>query len=336
MRAAELLPGLAEGRRLDESSARAMITAILEGSWDDAETAAALTAMRVRGETAEEIAGAAKALRAHLAPLPIEGASLLDTCGTGGDGLRTFNISTAAAIIAAAAGAKVAKHGNRAVSSTSGSADVLEKLGVRIDAEPERVLAGLESAGLAFFFAPRWHPVMKRVAGVRGKLKFRTIFNLIGPLANPAGARRQLVGAGSLDLAERLAEVLGCLDVERAFVVHGGDGLDEVTLAGPTEVRIVERGQVRAARWTPTDFGLPSVPTESLAVDTAEESAMVIRGVLAGEAGPARLITLANAAAALLAAGLAEDLRHGMEKARAAVDSGAAQATLERWRESTA
>jgi anthranilate phosphoribosyltransferase len=302
----------------------------MEGRAADAEIAAFLTALRVKGETADEIAGAVTALRAHMVPLDTGGRDVLDTCGTGGDGRNTFNISTAAALVAAACGVPVVKHGNRGVSSASGSADVLAALGVKIDAGPDACRRCLAEAGIAFCFAPCFHPAMRHVAEVRKRLRFRTVFNLIGPLANPAGARSQLIGVGRPELLDRLADCLAQLGPTSAYLVHGSDGLDEVTLAGPTAVRRVADGRVEQLTWTPADFGLPVCAGADLHAADARHSAERIRSVLAGSAGPARDIVLANAAAALLAAGRAGSLREGVERAARAVAEGRAAHALER------
>ncbi|MGL4465545.1 MAG: anthranilate phosphoribosyltransferase [Planctomycetia bacterium] len=328
-----ILEQLAAGRRLSSAEAAAAFELLMDGAATEVETAAFLTALRVRGETAEEMAAAARTLRRRLTPPDRPG--LLDTCGVGGDGAATFNISTAAALVVAGCGLIVAKHGNRAVSSTSGSADVLSVLGVQVEAEPAVVLECLDHVGLAFFFAPAWHASMKHVGPVRRQLRFRTIFNLIGPLANPAGADYQLIGVGREETADRLAAALLLLNDEApggraraAAVVVGGDGLDEVTLAAPTSVRVVRGGAIEQHEWTPDDFGLPTYSTHAWRVESPTESAERIRGVLAGRPGPDRDIVLANTAAALWIAGRVVDLREGVATAAASLDDGAAAAKL--------
>jgi anthranilate phosphoribosyltransferase len=258
------------------------------------------------------------------------GRAVLDTCGTGGDGQGTLNISTAAALVAAGCGVAVVKHGNRGVSSASGSADVLLALGVKIDAELDQVGRCLREAGMAFCFAPRFHPAMRHVAEVRKRLRFRTLFNLIGPLANPAGATHQLIGVGRPELLEVLAESLARLGTTRAFLVCGQDGLDEVSLSGPTLVRQVTPDGVRVLEWTPEDFDLPRCTTADLQVRGAQESADRIRAVLAGEPGPAAQVVIANAAAALLASGSVASLPEGVARAALALRNGQAQRVLER------
>ncbi len=327
MPAAELLLRLADGAALSAEDADAAFGEALDGSWGEAELAALLTALRLRGETADELFGAASALRRRAAPLDLGVPGLLDTCGTGGDHAGTFNISTAAALVAAAAGAKVAKHGNRAVSSSSGSADVLECLGVPLLAEPDAVRASLGRFGFAFFFAPHWHPAMAVVRPLRRRLGFRTLFNLLGPLCNPAGAERQVVGVGRRGGGERLldpmAEALQRLGVRNAVVVQGSDGLDEATLAGPTAVRHVTPEGIAMLTWTPEDFGLPRSTAEAWQAADAKASAAILRGIFAGEKGPPRDIVLANAAAALWTAGQVSSLAEGVAQAADALDRGA-------------
>lgn len=325
----EALASLIEGRDLNEDRAVAAIGAIMDGAADDLAVAAFLTALRMKGETADELVGAAHAMRERATAIPIDLPGLLDTCGTGGDGLATFNISTAAALVAAAAGVPVAKHGNRAASSTSGSADVLEALGVRIDLTPAQVAQCVREIGIGFCFAPLCHGAMKNVAPVRGRLGFRTIFNLLGPLTNPAGAAFQIVGAGRVATAELMAQALARLPVERAVVVSGNDELDEVSLWGTSTVFIVENGQIEQTTWEARDLS-PTGPieVETLRVTSPQESADVIRRVLDNEPSPAREIVIANAAAALLAAGRVETIGQGLEMARETVAAGRAAATL--------
>jgi anthranilate phosphoribosyltransferase len=302
---------------------------ILAGRWGDAEIAAVLTALRMKGETAAELSGAASALRDEMVRLPTGRNDVLDTCGTGGDGSGTFNVSTAAALVAAAAGAVVVKHGNRAASSRSGSADVLAELGVPVESGPEWSAACLARCGFAFCFAPTCHPVLARVGPIRRRLGVRTIFNLIGPLANPAGAAYQLLGVGKVDLLDPMAGAVARLGVTRAFLVCGRDGLDEVSLAEPTDVRRVHGKVVEPLVWYPDDFGLGRVLVNELKADGPASSAAMIRSVLAGDDTPAARVTLANAAAALLAAGLAASLGEGVDLARRAVAEGKAQRVLD-------
>ena len=335
IRIADALELLAEGSTLTSDQTRSVVLEIMGGECPDAQIAAYLTALRVRGETVDELVGTASAMREKLPPLALTTTELLDTCGTGGDQSGTFNISTASAIVVAGCGVPVAKHGNRSVSSSSGSADVLTCLGVDLEAEAETVADCLESIGLAFFFAPRWHPAMKHVMAARRLLRFRTIFNLVGPLSNPAGAAFQLVGVGRPEWADKLAEALGRLGTRSAAVVCGEDGLDEVTLAAPTRAVCVEGGKRRIETWTADSFGLPGASGDDWRVDSPGESAAVIQRVLAGESGPCRNIVLANAAVALRVVGRTNDLKDGVELAAQAIDSGEARAKLDKLVEHT-
>ncbi len=320
---------LLAGQSLPEAACTSGFRALLAGQVDDAHAAAFLTALRMKGEAAEELALAVACLREQMTRLvPVRG-PVVDTCGTGGDDSGTFNISTAAAIVVAACGVPVVKHGNKAVSSRSGSADVLRELGVPIEAGPEWSQRCLDRIGFAFCYAPHFHAGMAHVAALRKKLGFRTVFNLIGPLANPALADYQLIGVGQPELLDVLAGALATLRVRRAVLVSGFDGLDEVTLAAPTMVRIVEDDSFYNEEWWPDDFGLETVQLAEIQAQDAAESAALIRGVLANGNGPARRITLANAAAALFAAGVVPNLRAGVEKAEHGLSSGAAQAVLD-------
>lgn len=306
--------------------------AVLDGQAGDAAAAALLTAVRLRGETAEELEGAVRAIRNRMTAWrsPIASTRLLDTCGTGGDGLNSVNLSTAAAIVIAACGVPVVKHGNRAASGNSGSSDVLTALGIAADPEPDILAACLGELNIAFLFAPRFHPGLARLGPIRRQLPFRTLFNLVGPLCNPASPAFQLVGSTDEGRTRLLATVLLRMPhLRRAAVVTGSDGLDEVTLAGPTHALIVDAGTIRSETWRPDDFGLPSVGTEGLRVSGPEESAHRIRRTLAGEPGPVRDYLLANAAAGLR---IADDcsLPEGVRRAAAAIDSGAAE-LLQRW-----
>ena len=303
---------------------------LLAGRVEEALAAALLTALRMKGESAAEIAAAASALREQMLRLVTTSGPVLDTCGTGGDESGTFNISTAAAFVAAGAGVPVVKHGNRAVSSRSGSADVLRELGVPIESGVEWAQKSLDRVGFAFCYAPHFHPGMAHVAPLRRKLGVRTIFNLLGPLANPAGADFQLIGVGNADLLDVLAGALAELNVHRAVLVCGFDGLDEVTLAAPTMVRVVEGDQFYAEEWDRTDFGLEGVALSDIQAANATDSAATVRRVLAGEDGPARRIVLANAAAALWVSGRVPNLRAGVEMAEESIGSGAARGVLAR------
>jgi anthranilate phosphoribosyltransferase len=327
---AELLAALTERRDLSEGQMRALIGAVVAGRCGEVETAALLVALRMKGETAAELAAAAAVLREHMVRLETGRADVLDTCGTGGDGTGTFNISTAAALVAAAAGVAVVKHGNRAVSGKSGSADVLAELGVRVEGDAACARRCLDRAGLAFCFAPHFHPALRHVAGLRRRLGVRTLFNFLGPLANPAGAAYQLLGVGRLDLLDPLAGALARLGTRRALLVCGRDGLDEVSLSAPTLVREVRGGRVSAWEWKPDDFGLAPCALEDLRAGGAGASAAVIRGVLEGGDGPAARVVLANAAAALLAAEQVATPRAGVDRARAALAGGRARAVLDR------
>jgi anthranilate phosphoribosyltransferase len=301
---------------------------ILNGEVGDVETAALLTALQVKGETADELAAAAAVLREYCVPLTAGRNDVLDTCGTGGDGSRTFNISTATAFVVAAAGVPVVKHGNRAVSSRSGSADVLTALGVRVELSAAAARACLQRAGMTFCLAPLFHPRSRRVGEVRRRLGVRTLFNCLGPLANPAGAAYQLLGVGRVEWLDRMAAALSRLGTRRALLVCGRDGLDEVSLSAPTLVREVTATATLAHEWTPDDFGLAPCRLEELRVESAEESAALIRSVLHGEDGPARRIVLANAAAALLAAEKATSLPEGVARAADAIADGRALRVL--------
>ncbi len=319
-----------EGVHLSREQSAAALDAMLEGSAPVAQMAALLVALRIKGETPDEIAGAAQALRARAARVEVSPERLVDTCGTGGDGSHTFNISTTAAFVAAAGGARVAKHGNRAVSSKCGSADVLTALGVEVELSPEAVGACIEDCGIGFLFAPRHHAAMRHVAPVRKELGLRTLFNLLGPLANPAGARRQLLGVYSPQLVPVLARTLAELGCDRAFVVHGHGGLDEISTEGTTVVCEVREGAVRQFELTPEDAGVQRAPLEGLRGGDAQQNAEMLRGVLRGEKGARRAAILLNAGAALAAAGICESIKDGVRLAEKAIDSGAALDRLER------
>jgi anthranilate phosphoribosyltransferase len=319
---------LLDGHDLSRSEAREAMDTIMRGEATQAQIAGFLIALRVKGETPEEIVGCAEAMRDHVLPVTPQRDDLVDTAGTGGDGMRTLNISTAAALVAAAAGAGVAKHGNRAVSSASGSADVLEALGFRLEVEPERIARSIDELGFGFLFAPTHHPAMRHAAPVRRELATRTVFNVLGPLTNPAGARAQVVGVYSPELVRTIAEVLAQLGARRAFVVHGAGGIDELSPVGPNLVCEVVDGDVRERTIDPVELGVERASMSELAGGTPDENAAAIRRVLAGEDGARRDAVLLNAAGAIAAGGHAGDLREGIELARGAIDSGAAASRL--------
>jgi len=324
----DAIAAVVEGSDLSEGDATACMREIMSGEATPAQFGAFVVALRLKGETPDEIAGLARGMREKALPVRVPG-PLLDTCGTGGDSSGTFNVSTAAAFVAAGAGARVAKHGNRAITSACGSADVLEALGAKIELSPEGVAACIERAGFGFMFAPAFHPAMKFAAGPRREIGVRTVFNVLGPLTNPAGATAQVVGAPSAALAEKLALVLQRLGATHALVVHGEDGLDEVSASGPTVVFELKDGRVTESTVRPADLGLAEHPPEALRGGSAAENAAAMRRVLAGEAGPLRDFTLLNAAAALVAADLAPELREGISLAARAIDSGAAREKLD-------
>ncbi len=324
---------LSSGRSLSAEQSGAAVEEIIAGEAAEAEIAAFLTALKVKGEIQDELAGAVKAVRSRMTPLEIDPAlrPILDTCGTGGDGAGTINVSTATAIIVAACGVKVVKHGNRSASGNSGSAEVLSELGVEIEAASETLQKTLRECNIAFAFAPRFHPALKHAVSARKRLPFRTLFNLVGPLANPARPEFQLVGVPAEPLAELVSGALAELGVQRAAVVTGSDGLDEVTLAGTTRVRLIEGSEVSELSWSPEDFGLPHVKNEEIRIQGPKEGAERIRRLLEGEKGPARDVVLANAAAALWVAGAVKGLSEGVQRAAEAIDSGAAAGLLSRW-----
>ena len=302
---------------------------IMSGEATDAQIGAFLIALRLKGESVDEIAGAVAVMREKATPIATKHDVIVDTCGTGGDHSGTFNISTTAAFVAAGAGLCVAKHGNRAATSQSGSADVLMALGVNIEASPETVSQCLDEVGIGFLFAPALHGAMKYAIGPRRELGVRTIFNALGPLTNPAGARRQVIGVYSAALTETLAGVLATLGAERAYVVHGADGLDEMTLTGPTKVSELKDGAVSTYRVSPGEVGLGQARADALKGGDADSNASITLSVLKGAEGPARDIVLLNAAAAIVAGGKASDLREGVQVAAEAIDSGRAMAKLE-------
>ena len=323
-----LLARLADGATLSEADAELFFSACLRGEPTYAQVAAAVTAMRLRGETVGEITACARAMRRSASRLdhPLQ---VIDTCGTGGDGASTYNISTAAALVAAGGGLKVAKHGNRALSSRSGSSDVMAALGVNLAASPAQSLRALEQAGVCFLPATAHHGAMRHVTPVRAELGFRTVFNLLGPLSNPAGAQRQVLGVYDLRLVEPLARVLGALGSERAWVVHGS-GLDELTTTGPSEIAEWRDGAVRLFRITPEAVGLPVARIEDLQGGEPAENAAALLALLDGRAGAYRDIVLLNTAAAFLVAGVEETLEAGVARAAAAIDDGRARGALDK------
>jgi anthranilate phosphoribosyltransferase len=328
---ADLRPALrkvAAGETLSEAEAADAFELIMSGSASEAQIGALLMGLRARGETVEEIAGAARVMRARTVAVRAP-AGAIDTCGTGGDAKGTHNISTCAAFVAAGAGVPVAKHGNRSISSRSGSADVLAALGVNIECSPEAITRCIEGCGLGFMFAPAHHAAMRHVAKVRSELGTRTIFNLLGPLANPASADYQIVGVFGEEWVEKIAQVLGRLGVKRAWVVHGADGLDELTTTGISHVAVLDGGKVSTFKVSPKNAGLPEAKPEDLTGGDAAENAAHLRAVLGGNQGPYRDIVLLNAAAALLVAGKAKSLRDGVALAAESIDSGKAKAVLE-------
>ncbi len=318
-----------DGHDLTREEARAVMGSVMEGEATQAQIGGFLVALRVKGETADEIAGCAEAMCAHVLEVRPARDDLVDTAGTGGDGQRTINISTAAALVAAAAGSAVAKHGNRAVSSASGSADVLESLGFSLEQEPARIARSIDELGFGFLFAQTHHPAMRHAASVRRELGTRTVFNVLGPLTNPAGARAQIVGVYSPQLVRTIAEVLARLGARRAFVVHGAGGIDELSPAGPNLVCEVVDGDVHEREVDPLELGVQRCDPAELRGGTPDENAQVIREVFAGRDGAARDAILLNAAGAIAAGGHAADLGEGLALAREAVASGAAGERLD-------
>jgi anthranilate phosphoribosyltransferase len=325
----DVIAKLVKCESLSEAEAAAAFETIMRGDATAVQIAGFMVALRMKGETVEELTGFARTARALATPIEVEGA-LLDTCGTGGDGLATFNISTLAAIVAAACGAKVAKHGNRAASSLCGSADVLEQLGVKIDLAPDGVARCIEQAGIGFLFAPIFHPSF-RFAGVpRRELGVRSVFNILGPLCNPAGARYQALGVADASLAAKMADVLARLGVERAIVFHAGDGMDELSTSSPSLVIEIDGGR-KEYQLDPADVGLKPADPSAVRGGGPEENARIAREVLAGAVGPRRDVVLLNTAAALRAAGRAKDWRDGIGIAAEAIDSGRAADVLQSW-----
>jgi anthranilate phosphoribosyltransferase len=320
---------------LTEDEAAGVMREVMEGRAPATTLAALLAVLRMKGERPAEIVGFARTMRAHAVAVAKPSGVVFDTCGTGGDGSGTFNISSAAAVVVAACGVRVAKHGNRSVSSRCGSADVFEKLGVRVDAPPAVVERTLADANVAFFFAPTFHPAMRHAGQARRELGMRTAFNLLGPLTNPAGATRQIVGVPRPELTELLAHALLRLGSERAWVVHGSDGLDEISTTGHTKVSECRDGVVHTFYLHPADAGLPKAAPDDLKGGDAADNAAIVRAVLDGTKGPARDVVLLNAGAALLVAGRSSSIAEGIAIATRAIDDGGARRTLERMAESS-
>lgn len=327
----EAIRQVVESRDLSRAQAEEAMDAIMTGRATDAQIAALVTALRMKGETDEEIAGFASVMRSHAAKVEAKSNGLVDTCGTGGDNAGTFNISTASALVAAAAGAKIAKHGNRSISSRCGSADVLEALGVQIELGPAGVASSIDETGFGFMFAPIFHGAMKYAKGPRHEIGIRTVFNILGPLTNPAGADYQVIGVYDERLTAPMARVLGQLGSKRALVVHGFGGLDEISLSGPTTVSELSEGHVETRTYQPADFGCEQIDPDELHGGDAKENADIIRGILGGTITGAKAeIVFANAGAALTVSGIAADLIEGTGKARQAVGSGEAEQLLGR------
>jgi anthranilate phosphoribosyltransferase len=326
---ADAIRRLLDRQHLDREEMYRVFGDVMDGRTTDVQKSAFLIALRMKGETPDEIAGAATAMRERVTPLDVDHAGLVDTCGTGGDNRGTFNISTLAAIVAAAAGATVAKHGNRAVSSACGSADLLAALGVHIDLDAPRMTEVLRRVGISFLFAPKLHPAMGAVAAVRRELGVRTIFNVLGPLTNPAFAKRQVLGVYSDHLVEILARVLATLGTDHALVVHSRDGLDEISVSAATHVAEIRDGAIMLYDVTPSSLGLPTHPIEALTGGDIAANAAIARAILAGEEGARRDVVIANAGAALYVGGLAPTIPDGITLAREALASGAALRKLQ-------
>lgn len=325
----EALKKVVDGNNLPLEEAQAVMGEIMKGDATDAQIAALITALRMKGETVDEISGFAKAMRSEATTVKTKAVELVDTCGTGGDLSNTFNISTAAAFVVAGAGVHVAKHGNRSVSSKSGSADVLEALGVNLELPAAQVGKAIDEVGIGFLFAPMLHPAMKHAIGPRREMGIRTVFNILGPLTNPAYATRQCLGVYEEKLTETLALVLGNLGIKRAMVVHGADGLDEISNTGESVVSELAHGKVDTYTVTPEQFGIPRVERKDLLGGSAEENAEILKAILAGEKGPKRDIVLLNAGAALIAAGAAANFMEGLELAAQSIDTGKSREKLD-------
>ena len=322
------LARLLDGHDLTRAEARESMRTIMRGEATQSQIAGFLVALRAKGETADEIAGCAEAMREHVVRVNPKRHDLVDIVGTGGDGANTYNISTAAALVAAGAGAAIAKHGNRAASSASGAADVLEALGFELDLPPERIERSIDELGFGFLFAQAHHPAMKHAAPVRRELATRTVFNVLGPLTNPAGARAMMLGVYSPELTRTMADALVQLDADRAFVVHGAGGIDELSPCGPNLVCEVENGAVREYELDPLELGIERCDPAELRGGDPQTNAAALRSVLGGSDGGHRAAVVLNAAGGIAAAGHAEDLREGIERARESIDSGAAAARL--------
>ena len=320
---------LLAGKSLTDDEATAAMAEVMEGAATPAQIAGFVIALRAKGETTDEIVGLVRAMRAYSVKVEV-GDDLVDTCGTGGDRLGTFNVSTAAALVCAGAGARVAKHGNRAASSKCGSADVLETLGVRLDLDPKGVARCIEEAGMGFCFAPLFHPAMRHTAVTRRELGVATVFNFLGPLTNPAGARRQALGVSDPAMLDKMVETLRRLGSEHVVAFHGDEGLDELSLSGPSHVVELVRSEIRRSDIDPADLGLEPAPLDAVRGGSAEENAAAIRAVLDGERSPRRDIVVLNAAAGLVASERAANMQEGVERAAQAIDSGAARRALDR------
>lgn len=328
----EAFAALLTGRSLSAEQALAALREVFDGAAPDALVAGLLVAMRLKGESAAELAGAARAMLERARPAGLEGFDLLDTAGTGGDGAQTFNVSTGAALVAASAGVRVAKHGNRAASGRVGAADLMESLGVRIDLDPAGLRRCLEAAGICFVFAPAYHPAMARFAGLRRELGVRTLFNLLGPLSNPARPRRQLLGVAEPALVRPMAEAIAALGVRHAMVVHGEDGIDEISAAAPTRVAEVREGRIEESRIDPRDLGVRGFSPAAVRVEGAEQATAMLRGALAGQAGPAQDLLALNSGAAIYLGGRARSMEEGVTSAREILATGKALAIVERLR----
>ncbi len=324
----EAIATLVTGESLSMDQAEAAMTEIMNGEVTPAQFGAFVTALRVKGETSEEIAGMAKVMRTKAIQVHVDG-PVVDTCGTGGDSSSTFNISTAAAFVVAGAGLKVAKHGNRAASSRCGSADVLEALGVKIEMSAGQVQRCLSEVGIGFIFAPSFHPAMKYAGPPRREIGIRTVFNILGPLTNPAGAKAQVLGVADAVLMEKMAEVLRTLGCQHALVVHGDDGLDEITISGKTQICELEGSRIRRYVISPEDLGFSRDSLDNIKGSTPADNAVLVRRILAGTPGPQREVVLMNAAAAIMAGGRAKTLQEGARSAAEAIDSGSALAKLD-------
>ncbi|MEJ7840071.1 MAG: anthranilate phosphoribosyltransferase [Thermomicrobiales bacterium] len=329
----DAIRSVVEGRELSDFEATSAMTAIMDGEATGAQIAALVTGLRLKGETVPEIAGFARAMRAHAVPVVIEdeGAPLLDTCGTGGDYANTFNISTTATFAIAAAGVRIAKHGNRAASSMCGSADLLEGLGIQVELTSDQVAESVQRVGVGFMFAPAFHPAMRFVGPTRREIGIRTIFNVLGPLTNPAGASHQLIGVGHPEIAPKLANVLRTLGSSHAVLVHADEGLDEVGIEGPTYVTEwdAREGEIREYTIAPEDFGFERARREDILGGSVDDNVRITQAILAGETGPRRTITIMNAGAGIYAADAAESIAEGIAMAISAIDSGAALAKME-------